>query len=221
MTNYVIIPQENFGMQIIADDEQCFELITYSYMGMGAIVDYVFPLRLFKHLILKTEFWGESFFKLCKEIGMLEDCERAIFLNGDIEINVSALNSMFETAKQNDYDFFQAALTKDSYYSHDFLLKSESILNEKVPFIEIMMPGLSIRVIKEIAKRRVYTISGWGMDACLFRSIEKAINSNGQFCIMSCEAKHLKPVESHKTTYSNGKTAEEELDVFLRYFPHE
>jgi hypothetical protein len=220
--NYVVIPQENMGMQIVTDERQEFELITYSYYGLGSSDEYCRPLKLTTHYSFITDFWGESFYNLCTILDKRGDFERVLFLNGDIQIAVSTINKMFKRAAENKYDFFQASLTSDSYGSHDFLVENdESLVDRKVPFIEIMMPGLSAKVVEEIVRMKIYTISGWGIDAVLFREIEKKIGSNGQFCIRDCKAKHIKPVESNLMKFKNGKTAIEELNALLKAFGYE
>lgn len=211
--NLVVIPQENFGMFIDANVENEFDLVTYSYNGFESIQDYTYPLERYLHIKLITEFWGESFFNLCLKLVKL-DFDHVLFLNGDIKISVSTINKLFEVASKDELDFFQASLSHCSFYSHDFLLNNPFKKIEKVPFVEVMMPGLSKKVVAEIVNLNLYSISGWGMDFCLFPYIEKKIKAHGQYCIHECIATHTKPVESHNMKFSNGKSANEELEAF-------
>jgi hypothetical protein len=145
---------------------------------------------------------------LCREVPQAYDV--VFFLNSDILINYSDINRFFDYVDLFDLDICQPALSVNSYFSHNFLLKRAGLEVAIVPFVEIMMPCLSRRVINEMVQLNIFSISGWGMDCHLFPTLVRRMGLRPQCVVHAVSAIHAKPVESGRLTFSNGLTASEE-----------
>ncbi len=210
----LVLPIESWGSLIQLDQKPDFEIVTYSYTGSSYPPNYLKPISPLRHFEFITNSWGESFFLVLKKISTCLDHEVVLFLNGDVSLSVSGINRLFFLSDLYRLDVFQAALSHDSFYTYSHLLHKPSRMVEAVPFIENMMPGLSRKVIDEIVRIGLYTISGWGLDVYLYPYIIKYNNLRPAAVIHDVIAIHCKPVESPKLILKNGLTPLEEFQNF-------
>lgn len=211
----VVSPNSGWGSLMPQDASPDFDLITYSYDGTDQ-TELCSSLPGFQqHITLNTEMWGESLKHLFATIPV--EYEVVLFLNSDIYISYSEINKLFDYADLFGLDICQAALSANSFYSFQFLLKKPHIDVEIVPFVELMMPCLSRAVIDEFNRIDAFTISGWGMDMYIFQNIVERLGLRPQCVVHAASALHTKPVESGGMRFSNGKTAQEEC-LEMKYF---
>jgi hypothetical protein len=205
-----ISPYE-FDMPIIFDTKPNFDIITFSYENKKLDDEYREIIKPIDHFSINSEFWGETFFRLCKEYkGKFETYG---FLNSDIYISISEINRCFDLGDIAELDFWQPSLSQNSHFSHSFLLNDPSKNLETVPFIEIMMPFLSSEVINSICEINKFTKSGWGMDNFLFPKIQESKKLKEPTVIHACQGFHFKPISSITKRFSNGMTAFEEMEA--------
>jgi hypothetical protein len=206
----VVVPLEAWGCLVDADVAPEFEFITYSYDGR-AYPDGYLPWRPLQHVDMRTEFLGESYFRL---FGLLKGSHDVYgFLNGDIVTRVSDLNRVFALGDLFGLDAFQPSLAHESFHSHPFLLNKPGMLVEEIPFVEFMMPFYSDRILHEFSAIGLHTISSWGMDVFIVNAIIRKFGLKRPAVIHAVKALHPKPVESGLKVFSNGLTAQQELVI--------
>lgn len=210
----IVSPLKEMGSLIYNDATTDFDLFTFSFNDSEITHDIVKSLNPIEHFKFKSEFWGESFLKLCNLINHKYDV--VCFMNSDLYVSVSSLNKFFEINDLFALDFSQPSLSANSYYSHPHTRHIPGGGVIEVPFIEIMMPCLSANVINEICRIGVTTISGWGLDTSLFPYIKNKMNLKNPAVIHDCVVVHVKPVESFRS-YSDGLNANEQMDNLKKY----
>jgi len=206
----VVSPSAAWGSLMTQDAAPQFDLMTYSYDGSAASPLCTGLPGFVGHEAMQTEMWGESLFKLFGAIPA--HYEVVLFLNSDIFISYAEINKYFDYVDLFALDISQPALSLNSFYSHQFLLKKTSIDVEPVPFVEVMMPCLSRAVIDELARLGIYTISGWGMDEYLFQNVVERLGLRPQAVVHAVTALHTKPVESRGMVFSNGMSPQQERE---------
>lgn len=206
----VISPDKASGLLIRNDAEPNFDLITFNYDSSDLDVQLMWGMESKCHYAFESEFWGESFFKLCGLID--ESYEVVCFMNSDLFVGVSSLNEFFDTNDLFGLDFSQPSLGANSYFSHPHTVNIPGACAVQVPFIEIMMPCLSREVINEINRLGLYTISGWGLDVDLFPFIQRKLKLKAPAVVHTCQVIHSKSVSSGGVKYSDGLTAREQME---------
>ena len=200
----IVSPLKDTGILFSNDAEPNFDLITFSFDNEDLNLNLMNNLKVTKHYKFESEAWGESFFKLC----CLIDCSYEVisFMNSDLFVSISSINNFFEINDFFGLDFSQPSLSINSYISHEHTRHIPGGGVMRVPFIEIMMPCLSSKVIKEVKEIGLTTISGWGLDCELFPFIENKLNLKPPAVIHDCQVIHAKPVSSN-FIYSDGLNA--------------
>jgi hypothetical protein len=213
----ILAPDPQFGLLISRDVEPNFDLITFSYDSSPLNPELLNGISSLEHFSFQSEFWGESFLNLCKLI--VDRYDVVCFMNSDIYAQVNHLNRFFDINDIFRLDFSQPALSRSSFYSHEFTLFNPLQSVVMCPFVEIMMPCLSNAVIREIVKINLTTISGWGIDIHLFPFIQRRLGLRPPAIVHECVVIHCKPVESNRI-YSDGLSASQQaskLQLQLNY----
>jgi hypothetical protein len=210
----VVSPNSDWGSLLPQDATPQFDLMTYSYDGSQASELARSLPGWVSHFSLETEMWGQSLQHLIARIPT--EYEVVFFLNSDIYISYAAINRFFEYVDLFALDICQPALSLNSFLSHGFLLKKDTIDVEQVPFVEVMMPCLSRAVLDEMNRLGIFSISGWGIDMYLFQKIVERLKLRPQCVVHAVSAIHMKPVESAQMRFSNGKTAQQECEDIRR-----
>ncbi|QNI66415.1 hypothetical protein [Synechococcus sp. BMK-MC-1] len=213
LKNLLILPTEAFGTLLFDYCEPNFDILTYSYNDSTheAAKSFAYKDSTIGHLAFKTEFYGESLKCIVADIHK-RPYDQFLVLNGDVMVSWRDLNTCFSMAAMHSLDVFQPSMSRDSFYTYNHLLNKPGYFLEKVDFTEVMMLGLSKRLLKEFAALDVFSISGWGIDRLLLPKLIADHGFNPPSVIHACIAKHCKPVESGKIVFSNSKTAKEEYD---------
>jgi hypothetical protein len=205
----IYTPLSDMGSLIYNDAKANFDFFTFSYEDSDIDISKMGGANIAQHFKFKSEFWGESFLKLCNLINNRYDV--VLFMNSDLYVSISELNKFFDINDLFMLDFSQPSLSFNSYYSHVHTMNIPGAGVVEVPFIEIMMPCLSTVVINEICRIGLTTISGWGIDNLLFPYIKDKLNLKNPAVIHDCSVLHVKPVESSRQ-YSDGLTAIEQMN---------
>lgn len=206
----IIAPDPQFGLLISKDVQPNFDLITFSYDSSPINPELLNGVSAAEHFSFQSEFWGESFLKLCKLI--VDKYDVVCFMNSDIYAQVHQLNRFFDIVDLFKLDFSQPALSRSSFYSHEFTLFNPLHSVVVSPFVEIMMPCLSNTVIREIVSINLTTISGWGIDIHLFPFIQRRLGLRLPAIVHECVVIHCKPVQSSRL-YSDGLSASQQAHM--------
>ena len=207
--NLLILPTEVYGTLLFDYCEPNFDILTYSYSAKTYEASRKFghDEKRIKHLALETEFYGQSLMHLVNDLCKRKDYNQFLILNGDIIISWKDIKTCFSMASMHSLDMFQPSLSLDSYYSHEHLLNKPGYFLEQVEFTEIMMLGISRRLLEAWAETKIFNISGWGIDNHLLPRLITNNSFNPPTLIHNSIGKHCKPVESSERIFSNSKTA--------------
>lgn len=213
----LVLPIEKHGCLVHEDCEPDFELITYSYDGSdeNSFEHYFSKVKPLRHLSFKTEFFGESLKHIIKHLKDNDSFDLVLILNGDVMTSFSEVNRCFFLAQVHGLDAFQPSLSRDSFYSHQHLLNQPGLFVQEVPFIELMMLGLSVRVVRALHDENEFNISGWGLDDVLLPYLLRKNGWLKPHVIHASIARHCKPVESSHMIFSSGKSARDEHQEIL------
>lgn len=211
----VFQPVEKWSPMFLRDCDPSFRFVSYSYASDTEKRFSYFDSD--EHFELgDTEGLGHTFFLLCKLAASKKlDFDMVTIINGDVMYKFSDLEAMFHYADRLALNWFQPALSIDSYFSHDFTLVQPGRLSHAGVFVELMCFTLPMAAIKFIAELGIYSQSGWGMDWHLIPYSLKQVMpqaNNAPTIIDLCQIAHLNPLEAgREKIYPNGLTAYEEL----------
>lgn len=213
-TNLLVVPTEAFGSLLFDYCEPNFDILTYSYDLPTYEASKLFPYKSHQveHLAFQSEFFGESLKYIIKKLQAYAKYDQFLILNGDVIISWRDINTCFSMASMHSLDLFQPSLSLDSFYSHEHLLNKPGYFLEQVDFTEVMMLGLSRRLLEEWYKSNIFNISGWGIDIYLLPQLVSDNQFNPASVVHASIAKHAKPVESPDRIFSNNKTPRIELN---------
>jgi GR25 family glycosyltransferase involved in LPS biosynthesis len=141
------------------------------------------------------------------------------FIDDDIDMKVSQYENCLKIAKDNNLDLFAPSLSQDSNHSHAHTLHNGSNGVKIEPWVEVMMPTMSSKMIDVFKEPFIRVMdkynfkSGWGIDVDLFPDLLKRIN--GKCGVIHQEVvEHKRPVTSGGRVFSNGMTSWQEWDVW-------
>lgn len=207
----LILPLEHWDCLVSNDAIPQFDVVTYSYdpkLRERKLTG--LQVHSQRHYSLETSFWGESLFELCKR--MAGAYQVYGFLNGDVLTSVADLNRCFEIGDLYQLDNFQPSLSVSSYSSHPHTLNTANLSYEIVPFVEIMMPFMSDRFLREYVNFGYWNYSGWGVDVFLWPYLLRNLGFERTAIVHASVALHCKPVESGSRIFPNGLSASQELE---------
>jgi hypothetical protein len=137
------------------------------------------------------------------------------FLDDDLSFTPAALNAAFRVGDALGLDIWQPALTCGSYSSHEHLKQSVGRLVypvRKVPFVEIMMPFFSRRIISEVLPTFELTLSSWGVDCYVWPTIADG------YVIDSIAFGHYRPPIRRERIMANGLTPFQECWLMKKIY---
>jgi len=207
----LILPFEEWDCLISDNGSPEFDVITYSYNSKLSKRNLTgLQNKSVMHIPLETEFWGQSIFQLAQAI--VGKYEVYGFLNGDIWTTIEDINKCFNIGDLYNLDLFQPSLSLSSYFSHQHTLNQPGHTLIEVPFVEIMIPFLSQALLKAYVDYGYWNYSGWGIDCYLWPVLAKLLNLKPPTIVHASLATHCKPVDSAAMRFSNGLTAQQELE---------
>jgi len=86
-----------------------------------------------------------------------------IFLDDDLEITYSDLNSFLQYCTKNNLTLAQPSLTRDSHYSYEYLVNVSSKGRRPVDMVEVMCPYFSSEALKSASSTFDLSYSTWGL----------------------------------------------------------
>ncbi|HXW70051.1 MAG TPA: hypothetical protein VEK34_01155 [Methylocella sp.] len=172
------------------DDARGFDLMINYYDGCGKTevcpdADYILCQKGTKTTAIRKI--------LAERPELLEKYEAVLFLDDDIEINQAGIMRIFSAMKACGLDLAQPALTPDSdcYFA---VVKHPPPGQVLVPLtaVEIMMPAVSHRVLREFGWVFAQGTSGWAIDFLLSAKVRKRYG-NKIALIADVIARHDRP----------------------------
>ena len=153
----------------LLDEPRGFDLMLNYYDGAEdwpSTADYVLIQKGTKTTAIR---------KILEELPQLfERYEAVLFLDDDIEIDRAGVMRLFQTMKKYKLDLAQASLTADSDCYFDIVKHPpEGSAVCALTSVEIMMPAVSCRVLKELGWVFKEGISGWAVDFLLSAQVRQ------------------------------------------------
>jgi hypothetical protein len=84
------------------------------------------------------------------------------FPDDDIAADQATIAKMFEVAHGVGLELFAPALHESSYYAHFITMRNTSFYGRWVGFVEIMVPGFSVRALERLRPTLDLSVTGWG-----------------------------------------------------------
>jgi glycosyltransferase involved in cell wall biosynthesis len=101
---------------------------------------------------------------LVDDAALVSSYEAVWFPDDDLSVDAAGINRLFTLFSDHRLSLAQPALTADSYYSHEFLLRDEACLLRHANFVEVMAPLLSASTLRLLGPTFGQSPSGWGLD---------------------------------------------------------
>lgn len=169
-----------------------FDILINFYDGIGNTdgVQYAFAQRGTKTTAVKTLM--DSFPEL------FDRYEATLFLDDDIEISVRDIGALFQARAEYQLDLLQASLSAESSCYYPFLKQPTVGAGLRYASgVEIMMPLISRRALRDCGWVFGESISGWGVDMLLSAEVRRRYgNSIG--VLGDAVAVHKRPTRTNK-----------------------
>jgi hypothetical protein len=162
---------------------------------------------------VSTEFKGQILKAVYEHYQKDTSFEYICFMDDDIEINVSSINKLIDTAYAYELDAFQAAVHPDSYHSFRFNELKQGREIVYVSWVEIMMPFYRKDLFDAAHNFYEYNISSYGIDQYAIPYYQQLLGMIKTAVIHSVSMKHLKLVTDGRKVFSNGLTARQEAEL--------
>jgi hypothetical protein len=122
--------------------------------------------------------------------------QAVLFLDDDVEIDASSIETFFRGMAAENLDLAQPALTADSATAYPFL-KSPSAGPgvTRLSSVEIMAAALTRRALECAKWAFAESVSGWGSDLLLGPAVRSAFGPNSVGAIGSVAVRHAAPVD--------------------------
>jgi hypothetical protein len=121
--------------------------------------------------------------------------QAVLFLDDDVEIDASSIETFFRAMAAEELDLAQPALTADSATAYPFLKRPSAGAGVmRLSSVEIMAPALTRRAIESASWAFAESVSGWGSDLLLGPAVRSAFGPNSVGAIGSVAVRHAAPV---------------------------
>jgi hypothetical protein len=122
--------------------------------------------------------------------------EAILFLDDDVEIDTSGIDTLFRVMATENLDLAQPALSTDSATAYPFLKRPSAGAGVmRVSSVEIMAPALTRRAIESASWVFAESVSGWGSDLLLGPAVRSGYGSKSVGVIGSATVRHRAPVD--------------------------
>jgi len=122
--------------------------------------------------------------------------QAVLFLDDDVEIDTSGIETFFRAMAAENLDLAQPALTADSATAYPFLKRPSAGLGvTRLSSVEIMAPALTRRALECAKWAFAESVSGWGSDLLLGPAVRSAFGPNSVGAIGSVAVRHAAPVD--------------------------
>lgn len=188
-----------------------FELVALCYNGEPESRPE--GVRLLAH---KTEFKGHTFTVLIEKLREVEaeiapdEIGYVAFVDDDIEIAISGINTMLADARAHGYGLFSASLTPDSPHSHARFISRPGSHKRVLEWVEVMAPFMRWEILRAAAPVIKGNISSYGIDQFVMPMLQKLLGLPHAVLYDSVAMRHTRAITSGARAYSNGLTAAQE-----------
>jgi hypothetical protein len=137
--------------------------------------------------------------------------EYVALIDDDIVASVTQLNQALQLGRRAKLDAFSPTLSRDSAFSHRWMVTQGSRTYREEDWVEVMMPFY--RGTLFLAGREFYrlNISSWGIDCYLIPTLQQVAGQTRTALLDQVVASHLRPITSGDGTFRNGLRAFEEM----------
>jgi hypothetical protein len=163
----------------------------------------------------EAEYWlpypdREKFEVAATMVNVLPSYRYYAFLDDDLTVDALTLNRLFLVGDCLGLDLYQPSLTIGSYISHNHLQQPKEEFNpvRKVPFVEIMCPFMSRRMVERASPMFDLTQSAWGLDCYVWPKMVGAC-----YVIDSLPVAHLRRPDRRDRVQRNGLTPAQECEI--------
>lgn len=162
----------------------------------------------------EAEYWlpyprREKFEVAAAALPALPSYKYTAFLDDDLTVDTVTLNRLFLVGDCLGLDLFQPALTQDSYSSH-FHLKTQHSIVRQVPFVEIMCPFMSRKMMEKAMPTFGTNISAWGLDCYIWPKLATG------YVIDPLTVGHLRQPGRRDRVQRNGLTPAQECEILRK-----
>lgn len=205
---------------LIVDEAPCFQVALFDYSGSRDQSLELVSVRVGSRLTLAcmtvsqaTEGKGQVLWNIAK---LLVDEARGLdyvgVIDDDVLVRVSDLNRAISLGSEHGLVTFQPSLARCSHVAHDFTLHQPGSSVRLVNWVEIMMPLIKADLFIKAADFFAASISSWGLDCYALPMLAITEGFGHRHGIIDASlACHTRPLRSNAKTFSNGLTAQQEL----------
>jgi hypothetical protein len=161
----------------------------------------------------QAEYWmpyprKEKFEVAAIMVNVLPSYKYYCFADDDITVDTVTLNRLFLVGDCLGLDLYQPALTQGSYSSHNHLLQIPGRVFRQVPFIEVMSPFMSRKMVEKAAPTFDLNISSWGLDLYIWPKLVDAC-----YVIDALPVAHMRQPARRDRIQRNGLTPAQECEI--------
>ena len=122
--------------------------------------------------------------------------QAVLFLDDDVEIDASSIETFFRAMAAEKLDLAQPALTADSATAYPFLKRPSAGPGVmRLSSVEIMAPALTRRAIESASWVFAESVSGWGSDLLLGPAVRATCGPTSVGVIGAVAVRHAAPVD--------------------------
>jgi hypothetical protein len=178
--NWIVSPYQdrNFDLIVSYFDKGAFE----KHCDQDGVTPLFKPGGKWDGIYATLEWVGDSI-----------DCYEYIWLpDDDIDTDAATVNRLFDEMHRYGLAVGQPSLTADSYFTHFLFINCPGLALRFTNYVEIMVPCLSLPLLKAVRHHFCDTMSGFGLDYIWCRLKEAGRFRSG--IIDSISVKHTRPV---------------------------
>ncbi len=166
----------------------------------------------------EAEYWlpfprREKFEVAATMVNVLPSYRYYAFLDDDLTVDAVTLNRLFVVGDSLGLDLYQPALTSNSFYSHQSLCQFSGIDSypiREVPFVEVMCPFMSRKLVEKVSPLFDLNISGWGLDMHVWPKFAKP------YVIDKLPVAHMRQPARRDRIQRNGLTPHQEYEIIRK-----
>jgi hypothetical protein len=161
-----------------------------------------------------AEYWlphpdREKFETAATMVNVLPSYRYYAFLDDDLTVDTVTLNRLFLVGDCLGLDLYQPGLTLGSYSSHSHLYQAyDERPIRKVPFVEIMCPFMSRKMVEKAAPTFDLNISAWGLDCYIWPKL-----IDNCYVIDPLPVAHMRAPGRRDRKMRNGLTPAQECEI--------
>ncbi len=198
---------------LVFDEAPRFEIVLFNYSGNQSIPAISDSYHFDALISEKTEFKGSILHTIYQHYNQHSSIDYIGFMDDDIEMSVSSINKLLDTAYLYGLDAFQAAVHPDSYHSFQYNKLKPGMEIQFVNWVEIMTPFYRKQLFDAAHEFYQTNISSYGIDNFAIPYFQELLGMTKTAVIHSVSMKHLRKVTDGSKKFSNGLTARQEGEL--------